>query len=334
MTIGILHHDPVAADMLRRVLTSGGGHELVWTARTAGEAVRLVVELGAELVLIALPLAGMSGAEATRRILASAPCAILIVTPSVRANAGAVFEAMGHGAFDAVDLPADGAGGWPAGPLLAKVSTISKLLRDRNGSKPRAGHGRVGAPMQRRLLAIGASAGGPAAVATLLGGLPSDLDAAIVVVQHVDERFTQGLAEWLSRSSGRPVRVAEEGDAPGPGTVLIAGTSQHLVLKTPGRLGYTAEPHAVLYRPSVDVFFRSVSLRWPGAAAGVLLTGMGRDGALGLRALRNKGHFTVAQDEVTSAVYGMPKEAVALGAAVTVLPVDRIAQRMVQLWHS
>jgi two-component system response regulator WspF len=84
----------------------------------------------------------------------------------------------------------------------------------------------------------------------------------------------------------------------------------------------------------VDVFFRSVSLRWPGAAAGVLLTGMGRDGALGLRALRNKGHFTVAQDEVTSAVYGMPKEAVALGAAVTVLPVDRIAQRMVQLWHS
>ena len=332
MKVGILHHDPAAADGLRRVLSSTHEHEVVWSTGLGADAVTLAAERRVDLVVLALPPAGMSGAEATRRIMANAPCAILIVTPSVRANAGAVFDAMGHGALDAVDLPAGGAHEWPTAPLLAKIETIARLIRDRNGSTGRGRRNAGDATLQRRLLAIGASAGGPTAVATLLGGLPAELDCAVVVVQHVDERFAQGLAQWLSRSSARPVRVAEEGDGLSSDAVLIAGASEHLVLKTPGRLGYTAEPSDAPYRPSVDVFFRSVSLRWPGTAVGVLLTGMGRDGALGLKALRKRGHFTVAQDEATSAVYGMPKAAVALDAAVTVLPVERIAQRLVQLW--
>src|SRR5258708_23411575 len=126
-----------------------------------------------------------------------------------------------------------------------------------------------------------------------------------------------------------PVLVAKEGDRLSSGTSLLAGTNEHLILKAPDRLGYTTEPRDHAYRPSVDVFFESLSELWPGDAVGVLLTGMGRDGALGLKKMRNKGHYTIAQDETTSAVYGMPKAAATLAAAVDILPVNRIAQRVI-----
>jgi two-component system response regulator WspF len=110
--------------------------------------------------------------------------------------------------------------------------------------------------------------------------------------------------------------------------VLVAGTNDHLRFKSRDRLGYTADPRDEIYRPSVDAFFASVCEHWPHEVIGVLLTGMGRDGAQGLKALRNKGHYTIAQDSLTSAVYGMPKAAAALGAAVDILPLDRIAPRL------
>ena len=139
------------------------------------------------------------------------------------------------------------------------------------------------------------------------------------------------MADWLSQQSALPVTVAREGESPAVGRVLLAGTSDHLALKAADRLGYTPEPRDYVYRPSVDVFFESVSRLWRGDAVGVLLTGMGSDGALGLKALRNRGHHTIAQDRATSAVYGMPKAAAALNAAVDVLPMERIAARLVEV---
>jgi chemotaxis response regulator CheB len=182
-----------------------------------------------------------------------------------------------------------------------------------------------------RLIVIGASAGGPAATATVLRGLPKDLAAAIVIVQHVDERFAAGMAEWLDQVSVLPVRVAREGDPLLVSAVLLAATNDHLTLKSANRLGYSVEPSHCLYRPSVDVFFHSVCRLWPGDAVGVLLTGMGRDGAVGLKALRDLGHHTIAQDEATSAVYGMPKAAATLNAAVDILPAEDIAPRLIAL---
>ena len=179
------------------------------------------------------------------------------------------------------------------------------------------------------LIAIGASAGGPAALAQLLSGVPTTFPAAIVVVQHVDAPFALCMAGWLREPSALPVRVAEEGDRPEGGCVLLASTSHHLTLKTADRLGYTADPVVCAYRPSVDVFFYSVCRLWSGPAVGVLLTGMGRDGAAGLKALRNKGCHTIAQDQASSAVYGMPKAAAALDAAVDILAIDQIAPRLV-----
>lgn len=184
------------------------------------------------------------------------------------------------------------------------------------------------------LIAVGASAGGPSALAVLLKGFRSDFPGAVVIVQHVDERFVGGLAEWLVGQSTLPLRLAREGEAPSPGTVLLAAGHAHLVLRPDGRLGYSAEPADHPYRPSIDIFFDSVSARWRGCAAGILLTGMGSDGAMGLKALRTRGRLTIAQDRATSAVYGMPKAAAAVEAASEILPLNRIAARLTRAFPS
>lgn len=181
------------------------------------------------------------------------------------------------------------------------------------------------------LVAIGSSAGGPPALAVLLRGLPRNFSAAIIIVQHIDGRMAAGMADWLGHQCVLPVRVAAEGDRPAGGEVLIAATSDHLVLKSYDRLGYTSEPRELVYRPSVDVFFQSVRRRWRASAVGVLLSGMGRDGAVGLKELRQHGCHTIAQDEASSAVYGMPKAAAAISAAVEVLPMEHIAARLIEV---
>jgi two-component system response regulator WspF len=171
-------------------------------------------------------------------------------------------------------------------------------------------------------------------LAHLLGALPPNFQAAVVIVQHVDERFTAGMAEWLSRSSILQVRIALDGERPTAGTVLLAGPGGHLVLKSPHTLGYSAEPREHIHRPSVDVFFQSISRHRHTDAIGVLLTGMGRDGALGLKAMRDAGCYTIAQDEATSTVYGMPKAAATIGAAVDILPLEQIAPKLIDAVHS
>jgi two-component system response regulator WspF len=165
----------------------------------------------------------------------------------------------------------------------------------------------------------------------VLRRLPTPFPAAMVIVQHVDERFAGGMARWLTQESGVTVAIAAEGDRPQAGQILMAGTGQHLVFKHVGVLGYTAEPQPSVYCPSINIFFDSLARGWRGPIVGVLLTGMGRDGAAGLKALRARGYHTISQDEATSAVYGMPRAAVEVGAAVEVLAVDRIARRIAEL---
>jgi two-component system, chemotaxis family, response regulator WspF len=335
MKIGIVNDMALAVEALRRVVASKPEHQIIWVARNGTEAVELSAKTTPDLILMDLIMPGMDGVEATRRIMTRTPCAILVVTASVGANAARVFEAMGYGALDAVDTPAlsSGNSAHGAAALLGKIATIGKLIGDRidisiDGKRSNRAPSTF---RPNRLIAIGASAGGPAALAKVLSGLPHGFPASVVVIQHVDEQFAAGMAEWLNQHSTFPVRVAEEGDRPTMGTVLLAGTGDHLALKTPERLGYTADPSDYVYRPSVDVFFQSITLLWPGEATGVLLTGMGKDGALGLKAMRNKGYYTIAQDEASSAVYGMPKAAAAVGAAVDILPLEDIAPRLVNV---
>jgi two-component system, chemotaxis family, response regulator WspF len=336
MRIGIVNDLPIVSEALVRALSPRPEHQVIWIARDGIEGVESCARDLPDLVLMDLLMPRMDGVEATRRIMGTTPCAILIVTASVGANAWRTFEAMGHGALDAVDAPTVDRGNTreSSKALLAKIDTIGKLIGEKSTRQTTASRtiGASSVGTGKRLLAIGASAGGPAALAKILSGLPEDFPAAVVIIQHVDEQFASGMADWLDRQSKMQVRIAEEDNTPEIGTVLLAATNDHLVLKLPDRLGYTANPTEYVYRPSVDVFFDSVIRLWSGEVEGVLLTGMGRDGALGLKALRNKGYHTIAQDQATSAVYGMPKAAATLGAAVEVLALDRIAPRLIHLF--
>ena len=162
------------------------------------------------------------------------------------------------------------------------------------------------------------------ALAAALTPLPADFGGAVIVIQHVDAQFSAGLASWLNQQTQLDTKLATDGCRPEPGTVWVAGTNNHLVMQPNLTLTYTAEPRSYLYRPSVDVFFESLALHWPSVELAILLTGMGSDGAQGLKTLRDKGWQTMAQDEASSVVYGMPKAAARMGAAGQILGINLI----------
>lgn len=338
MKIAIVNDMALAVEALRRALTQTP-HTVLWTAATGSEAVAKCARHRPDLILMDLIMPGMDGVEATRQIMTATPCAILIVTVSVKSNTPLVFEAMGHGAIDAVDLPAHvEANGKADGKaasnskLLAKIAMIGRLIGGQPDTLPRLrGHA---VPSGVTLIAIGASAGGPQAVARVLAGLPAGFGGSIMVIQHIDDQFVQGMADWLAHFTAAPVRVAQAGEHPQAGVVLLSRAHEHLVVNEGGRLGYTPSADERSYCPSVDVFFESVNNHWPGSAIGVLLTGMGSDGAAGLKALREGGHHTIAQDRASSVVYGMPKAAAGLDAAVDVLPLEQIAGKLQDLLAS
>lgn len=329
MRIAIVNDMTLAVEALRRALAVRAEHSVAWVACDGREAVALCERDTPDVILMDLQMPVMDGVEATRRIMARTPCAIVVVTGDVGARSAQVFEAMGAGALDAVDTPSLGLSTWGDGAalLLRKLDAIEARLRAR--ASERALRSAGGAAPPHRLVAIGASAGGPTALATVLGGLPPDFAAAVVIVQHVDAQFAPGMAQWLGQQCRLPVRLVRDGDRPTAGVIQLAGTNDHLLLHG-DRLAYDAEPRDEPYRPSVDQFFHSICRHWSGAAIGVLLTGMGRDGAEGLQAMRARGHYTIAQDQASSAVFGMPKAAIALGAACAVLPARLIAARLIE----
>lgn len=335
MKIAIVNDMPLAVEALRRALALEPAHELIWVAGNGQEAVERCAEQTPDLILMDLIMPVMDGVEATRRIMAATPCAIVIVTVDRKQNVHRVFEAMGHGALDVVDTPALGAGDprEAAAPLLRKILNIGWLIGQQRTSAPSNVPTAVREVSQRTgLVAIGSSAGGPAALEVLLKGLPKQFSAAIVLVQHVDQVFAAGMADWLSSTCGQVVRLAREGEPPQAGQVLLAGTNHHIRLLKNGQLAYTAEPVNEIYRPSIDVFFESVARYWNAPGVGVLLTGMGRDGAQGLKMMRQQGFLTIAQDQQSSAVYGMPKAAAAIDAAMEIRPLERIAGRLTEFF--
>jgi two-component system response regulator WspF len=306
------------------VVSSLPDHTVAWTAADGVEAIAMAKRDRPDLILMDLIMPHVNGVQATRQIMAGSPCAILIVTATVSGNISLVYDAMGFGALDAVDTPTLGPTGdmTGAGALVEKIATVAKLV----GSHADARRTRKGdaLPATPQMLVIGASTGGPKALADLLQPLPRDWNVAVVIVQHVDVAFSQGLATWLADRTGHAVRVAEHGERPQAGAVLLAGTNDHLVLSKNRTLEYCEEPRELFFRPSVDVFFESVADHWPLAGTALLLTGMGRDGAKGMSRLRACGWHTIAQDEATSVVWSMPKAAIDLGAACEVLAIGQM----------
>lgn len=352
MRIAIVNDLAIATAALRRVLQTVSDYQVIWTARDGAEAVAKCAQDPPDMILMDLLMPVMDGVEATRQIMKHSPCRILIVTASAEKNLAQVYEAMGHGALDAVDTPvlsgADSAN--TANQLLAKVARIRKLLKQPSSkiqAKKSTSLLRLDRPsglssqLDRQsglsstvstvpLVAIGSSTGGPKALATILSQLPASFGAAIAIVQHVDAQFSSGLVDWLRQQTVLPIRIAVAGDRLVQGTVLVAGTNDHLYLKPDLTLGYTKEPINYPYRPSVDVFFKSIAQHWTRKGTAILLTGMGRDGAEGLSVLKLQGWHTIAQDKDSCVVYGMPKAAVELNAAIEVLSPDAIGTTLRQ----
>src|SRR5687767_4987650 len=221
MRIGIVNTHAGDVEVLVQAISHSPEHQVIWIAHSGAHALELCPAATPDLILLDIA-AGTGGVELTRRIMTSRPCAILLVTGSVHDDAARVFEALGHGAVDAVDRPASGSAEHAA-RFLARIATISRLVGEAPLSKTATAMSsdRVVPALDRpALIAIGASTGGPAAVAEVLRGLPTGFPAAIVVVQHLDRKFACGMAEWLSLQSALPVQVADEGARPTCGTIL------------------------------------------------------------------------------------------------------------------
>ncbi len=332
MRVAIVNDQRLATEALRRVVLSNPDHKIAWTAVDGEEAVQSCARDRPDVVLMDLVMPVMNGAEATKRIMRQTPCPVLVVTATVSGNYSLVCEALGYGAYDAVCTPSlgDRPPAEAGAKLLAKLSSVDKIRHQLDTTRTLhhdeqaiANNASRSGPLP--LVAIGASTGGPQAIEQILAKWPADFPAAVVVVQHIAAEFAESLVQWLTEKSPLKIRTAEQGDSPQAGTVLVAATNNHLVLGKDRKLAYVPEPLECPFRPSVDVFFHSLADHWPQPSTAVVLTGIGRDGAQGLLELRDRGWHTIAQDEESSIVYGMPLAAAEAGAAKEILPIDKIA---------
>jgi chemotaxis response regulator CheB len=325
--VGILADDAATAETLLKVVLSMEDTRAAWTAVSGSEALALCLSDPVDLVLLDMEL-GEPAPALVERLQRDTASAILLITGTDGSYTSEVFEALRHGAVDVVVAPVAGGGDPEAGTreLVEKLGRVKRLLEGPDRSRRRRARGTMGPP----LVIIGASTGGPEALATVLGGLPREFPAPIVTVQHLDEKFTEGMIEWLGSATSLVVVPAIPGGRPQPGRVSVATGNLHVTLGADGTFLTSAEPRDVPYRPSVDVFCRSAADHWHGLGTAVLLTGLGRDGGAGLLALRRAGWHTMAQDRSTSAVFGMPREASRMGAAAEVLPLTGIAPALVR----
>ena len=328
MRIALVNDLPLAIEALRRSVARMAGMSVAWTASDGVEALEKCRRDRPDLVLMDLMMPNMDGVECTRRIMRECPCPILVVTATVSGHAARVYEALGAGALDAIDTPNLGSEDG-MDRLGRRISHIERLTRQnrqdrqaasRDTPAPAPGTARGG--MAPAL--IGASTGGPQALCAMLRDWPRPLAFAAVIVQHLDAAFTLGLANWLEKETGHRVRLAEPGGRPETGTVWIAGGPRHLLLDAEGTFRERAPDPKDLHHPSVDALFHAAASSGLRPAIAALLTGMGNDGAAGLLALRNAGWQTLAQDQATSVVWGMPGSAVRLGAATRTLPLPLV----------
>jgi two-component system chemotaxis response regulator CheB len=335
----IVEDSPVVRDLLTFILSSDPAIQVIGTARDGEEAVRAVRDKKPDIVTMDIVMPKMDGYQATRIIMENTPTPIVIVSASW--DPGEVektFKAMEAGALAVLEKPV-GIDHPNYGRITKELIQTVKLMAEVRvvRRRPRASHGKA-APVvspdndtlptttDLRVVTIGASTGGPPVIETILSGLPKEFPAPLLIVQHIAAGFVQGFADWLARSSGFPVKVASHGEYPLPGRAYLAPDNLHMGVGSGGRILLSTDEPENSLRPAVSRLFRSVAEVFGQYAAGVLLTGMGKDGARELRLMREKGAVTIAQDKESSVVYGMPGEAVALNAATYVLPPARIAE--------
>lgn len=310
--------------------------EVAGEAEDGRQAIELCRSLRPDVITLDMMLPVMSGVAVTEYVMAYCPTPILVVSASTnRGELYKTYDALAAGAVDVFEKPSGNApdGIWERG-LVASVKIVSRIrvithIRGRLGQTPVAPRN-LASPngsAQKSIIAIGGSTGAPAAMMHILRELPGRFPIPILLVIHIGEPFSAAFADWLDGLSPLPVRYANDGEnlpVFGQAGIVMAPPGLHLAVQR-GKLRLTRDPERNSCRPSVDVLFESLAKEMGSQTAACLLTGMGRDGAAGLLALRHAGALTIAQDEASSVVFGMPREAIQLGAAVRVLALDQIA---------
>lgn len=341
----LVEDSPVALMVLKRILATSSDVEVVGTASNGMEALQLIATVQPQVVCTDLHMPKMDGLELTHRIMAECPCPILVISSSVHAqeDAHTVFQLLQAGALDVFPKPNLAL---PAEYERVKQALISRIkvlagvkVFTRHTASSAAAHpptvpsgnrspqmaGAISELPLLKVVAIGASTGGPQALYTILKQLPANLPVPILCVQHISEGFLSGFVEWLGTECALPVKIAQLGETPRPGTVYFAPERQHLQINAQGKLMTMSADPVSGHCPSVTVLFQSVAAYYQRSTVGILLTGMGRDGADGLQSIAQAGGSTIVQDESTSIVFGMPKAAISLGAAQHILPIQAIA---------
>lgn len=339
----IVEDSPVEQALLAHILGSDPEIQVAGIACDGEQAIAEVERIKPDVVTMDIHMPKLNGFETTRRLMEEHPLPIVIVSGSFsRRDTHKTFRAMEAGALAVVRKP-HGIG-HPlhqenAGELIRIVKIMSEVRVVRRWSRlpgktpasllpvaaPEAAHAKI------QIVAIGASTGGPAVLQAILSALPRNLSAPLLIVQHMAAGFMENFVRWISASSGFPARIALHGEYPVPGYAYFAPDGFHMLLGRDRRIVLSAEAPENGLRPSVSRLFRSVAEAFGCNAMGILLTGMGRDGADDLKLLRTKGALTVAQDEESSIIFGMPGEAAKLDAAEYILPPEKIAGLLAQL---
>lgn len=336
----VAEDSPTLRDFLVNILSAEADIQVVATAVDGVQAVEAVARLKPDVVTMDIHMPRQNGFEATRRIMENHPVPIVIVSSTMSDQVAATFRAIEAGALAFVSRP-HGIGhpghAVSAGELVQTVRLMAEVKVVRRWAKPEAiGRRappalspRIAAAAGAKIVAIGASTGGPIALQTILAGLTPDFPAPLVVVQHISPGFVQGFVEWLGVSSPLPVHLARHGDRPLAGQVYLAPDGAHMgIVANTIQLDHGAAENGI--RPAISYLFRSVARSFGANAAGVLLSGMGADGAADLKRLKDHGATTIAQSKESSVVHGMPGVAIGLGGATHVLGPDEIADLLVQ----
>ena len=344
----IVEDSPTVRHRLFDALATDPGIEVVGEAEDGKQAVDLCRRLRPDIITMDMMMPVMTGLAATEYIMAHQPTPILIVSASVnRGELFKIYDALAAGAVDVLEKPTgeDFDGHWE-NRLITAVKLVSKIkviTHPRGRLDQRTHLLTVDAPIRPDgrtepsidVIGIGASTGGPGAVVDVLRALPADFQLPVLVVVHMNAPFGSAFTDWLDAQIERSVVNPIDGSAVASarGRVMVAPGGHHLVVRG-GRMYLTRDAERHSCRPSVDVLFESMAADYGASAAACLLTGMGRDGAFGLLKIREAGGMTIAQDEATSVIYGMPREAAAIGAARYVLPLKEIGPRLVSLQNA
>lgn len=339
MRVFIIDDSALVRSIVKQILSEAPDMELAGEASNGKAGAEAVEQVKPDLVLLDVNMPVMNGIEATRKIMAAYPVPIIIFSTSVDADVS--FQACSAGAVDVMIKPDIGQYNDPKflDEFYSKLRLLGtgrgikipdvpapdlSSLKKEESSAPEINHKGMPSKFKPQVIVMGASTGGPKAVRTILSLLPANLQVPVALVQHLETGFDQGYCDWLNELSALKVVLVQEEMVCKPGMVYLAPNDRHIIIKRGPVIMPDDGAKVLNQKPAVDVLFKSAAAAYGGGTAGVLLTGMGSDGASGCLSIIDQGGVTLVQDQATSAIYGMPKEAVRLGAATMVLPLEEI----------